>query len=190
MRKLIYFIATTVDGFIAREDGRFDFFPTTGEHLPYLLSEYPETLPGHIRDSLGIQAENRHFDAVMMGRATFDVGTAEGITCPYPHLDQYLVSSTLTASPDPSVQLVREDPAALARDLKRQDGLDIWLCGGGVLASSLHAEIDEVVLKINPVALGTGRPLFDSLPEPLPLEQIKHRVFEGGVAIHRYRVRS
>jgi len=59
MRRLTYFIASTIDGFIARRDGTFDFFPMTGEHLPYIVAEFPETIAGHLRDALGVHAENR-----------------------------------------------------------------------------------------------------------------------------------
>ena len=59
MRRLTYFIASTIDGFIARKDGTFDFFPMTGEHLPYIVAEFPETIAGHLRDALGVHADNR-----------------------------------------------------------------------------------------------------------------------------------
>ena len=188
MRNLTYFIAVTVDGFIAGEDGGFDFFPTRGEHLPYLMEEYPETIPAHLRETLGIRGDNRHFDTVLMGRHTYEVGTKLGITDPYPHLRQYVVSGTMAPTAGSPVTLVTHDPVALVRSLKREDGLDIWLCGGASLASALYGEIDELVLKVNPVALGTGMPLFRHPAEPLGLELMEHRVFDGGVAIHRYRV--
>ena len=188
MRKLTYFIACTVDGFIAREDGNFDFFPMTGEHLPHIVAEYPETISGHLRDALGVQGGNRHFDAVIMGRSTYDVGLAMGITSPYPHLRQYVVSKTMTASPNPQVQLVSTDPADLVRTLKHEAGLDIWLCGGASLAGALYREVDELLLKVNPVVLGTGIPLFRGVRGPANLELVDHKTFAGGVAIHRYRV--
>jgi dihydrofolate reductase len=188
MRKLTYFIACTVDGFIAREDGSFDFFPMTGEHLPHIVVEYPETIPGHLRDALGVRGGNRHFDTVMMGRNTFDVGLAMGITSPYPHLRQYVVSKTMTASPNPQVQLVSTDPANLVRTLKDEGGLDIWLCGGASLAGALYRELDELILKVNPVVLGSGMPLFRGVRGPANLELVDHKTFAGGVAIHRYRV--
>ena len=188
MRKLTYFIACTVDGFIAREDGSFDFFPMTGEHLPHIVREYPETISGHGRDALGVQGGNRHFDTVMMGRSTYDVGLAMGITSPYPHLRQYIVSKTMAASPNPQVQLLSTNPADLVRKLKHEDGLDIWLCGGASLAGALYHEVDELILKVNPVVLGMGIPLFRGMRGPTNLELADHRTFAGGVAIHRYRV--
>jgi dihydrofolate reductase len=188
MRKLTYFIACTVDGFIGREDGSFDFFPMTGEHLPHIVVEYPETIPGHLREALGVQGGSRHFDTVVMGRSTYDIGGAFGITSPYPHLRQYLVSKRMTASPSPQVQLVSMNPTDLVRTLKHEDGLDIWLCGGASLAGALYRELDELILKVNPVVLGTGIPLFRGVRGPAGLDLMDARTFAGGVTMLRYRV--
>jgi dihydrofolate reductase len=83
MRKLTYYVACTVDRFIAREDGSFDFFPMGGEHFADLLTSFPETIPAHLRGALGVSGENRHFDAVLMGRATYEVGLKVGMSCAY-----------------------------------------------------------------------------------------------------------
>ncbi|HEX4951753.1 MAG TPA: dihydrofolate reductase family protein [Blastocatellia bacterium] len=188
MRNLVYYIACTADGFIARADGSFDFFPMTGEHLTYIAAEYPETISGHWREMFGVQANNQHFDTVLMGRHTYEVGSLVGFTNPYPHLRQYVVSSTMTESPDAAVQLVTGDPIDLVRSLKQEAGLDIWLCGGARLAGALYHEIDEIILKVNPVVLGTGMPLFQGGSGSTALELTDHKTFVGGVAIHRYRV--
>lgn len=90
---------TTVDKFIAREDGSFDFFLMEGDHVADLLKLFPETIPAHLREKLGIASENQIFDAVLMGRGTYEVGLKEGITNPYPQMKQYVVSRTLKASP-------------------------------------------------------------------------------------------
>ncbi len=186
MRKLIYFIACTADGFIARENGSFDFFPMTGGHMQYLRDEYPETMPTHLHAMLGITAEPRHFDTVLMGRHTYEIGLNEGVTSPYAHLRQYVIASSLQTIASPDVTLVSHDPIGLVRSLKQENGRDIWLCGGGSLASSLMSEIDQLVLKINPVMLGQGIKLFGGLPHAVPLELLEHQSFDGGVALHRY----
>jgi len=188
MRKLTYLIACTVDGFIAREDGSFDFFPMTGEHIPYIAAEYPETIPGHLRDTLGVRAGNVQFDTVLMGRKTYEVGLSIGITNPYAHLRQYVVSRTMAASPSPDVQLVSANPVDLVRDLKHENGLNIWLCGGAELATALYDAIDELIVKVNPIVLGSGIGLFAGVRGPTMLELTHHRTFDGGVAIHRYNV--
>ncbi len=94
MRSLVYFVACTLDGYIAAVDGAFDFFPFEGPQVADLLAEFPEMIPGHFRDMVGIAAENQRFDTVLMGRATYEIGEADGITSPYPHLRQILVSGS------------------------------------------------------------------------------------------------
>jgi dihydrofolate reductase len=188
MRKLTYFVACTADGFIAREDGSFDFFPMDGEHLPYIVREFPESIPAHLHAALDVKGGNRHFDTVVMGRGTYEVGSSAGFTSPYPHMRQYVVSSTMGRSLDPSVELVANDPVGLVKRLKQAPGLGIWLCGGAKLAAALSDEIDDLILKVNPVLLGTGMPLFAGAVGMTRLELVDHRTFAGGVAIHHYEV--
>jgi dihydrofolate reductase len=185
MRKLVYYIAISTDGFIAAKDGSFDAFPMQGEHFADLIADFPETFPGPARGPLGITGPNRVFDAVLMGKATYDVGARVGLTSPYPHLDQYVVSASLEEQPDPAVKLIRKDALAAVRELKARAGRAIWLCGGGKLASALFSEIDEVIVKINPLLLGAGVPLFAGELAPTALRLLERKVYPNGyVRIH------
>jgi dihydrofolate reductase len=137
MRELKYYVACTVDRFIAREDGSFDFFLMEKEQVVDLLESFPETIPAHFRDRLGISGENKCFDVVLMGRRTYEAGLKEGVTNPYSQMKQYVFSRSLKESPDRNVELVSKDPLAFVRELKQQPGKDIWLCGGPDLATTL-----------------------------------------------------
>ncbi|MFE4593321.1 dihydrofolate reductase family protein [Streptomyces laurentii] len=165
MRRLVYSIATTLDGFIAGPDGGDPtgpdgFWPIHEDYLAHLMATYPETLPVHARQALSVTAEGTHFDTVLEGRRTYEIGLAAGLTDAYPHLRHLVFSRTLTESPDPAVELIAGDPVETVRALKRQDGKDIWLMGGAELASSLYAEIDALILKVGPLTIGDGIPLF------------------------------
>jgi len=188
MRKLTYYVACTADGFIARGDGSFDFFPFEGEHVADLLAAFPDTIPGHLREALGVRGENRWFDAVLMGRKTYEVGLAAGVTSPYPHLRQYVVSRSLCESPDPAVSLVAGDPAAAVEALKREDGGGIWLCGGATLAAALFAQIDELILKVNPLVIGSGIPLFSGPVPTTGLRVVDSKAYANGFMLRRYDV--
>lgn len=165
MRSLTYFVASTLDGFVAGPDGADPtgpggFWPIPEDYLHHLVATYPETLPGPARAALGITAEGRHFDAVVEGRGSYQVGLDAGVTDAFPHLQHVVFSTTLGNSPDPAVEVVPTDPVARVRELKSVDGKGIWLIGGGTLAGSLYAEIDRLVIKQAPITIGAGIPLF------------------------------
>jgi dihydrofolate reductase len=180
MRKLVYYVAVTADGFIAAEDGSYDAFLMEGPQAADLLADFPETMPTHLREPLKITAPNRRFDSVLMGRATYEIGVKQGVTSPYSHLEQFVFSTTLAKSPDQAVRLVSNDAAAFVRALKSRDGRDIWLCGGGELAASLASEIDELVLKLNPVVIGAGIKLFGRAVPPMKLALIERKIYDNG----------
>ncbi|MEV7229974.1 dihydrofolate reductase family protein [Polymorphospora sp. NPDC051019] len=186
MRKLTYYVAATLDGHIAGPAGEFDFFPLPADLTEAIVARYPETIPGHVRAPLGLaDLPNQRFDTVVMGRGTYEPALREGITSPYPHLRQYVVSRTLT-NDDPQVTVVADDPVRVVRDLKQQDGLDIWLCGGGKLAATLRDEIDELIIKRNPIVAGAGIPLFDGPFTPTTYTPVETHEFASGVVMTTY----
>ncbi|MET9961309.1 dihydrofolate reductase family protein [Streptomyces sp. NPDC006326] len=193
MRKLTYFIATTVDGFIGAPDGEADFIHTFLDpgFIEHLKAEYPETVSGQGREQLGIEdAAPKRFDTVLMGRRTYEPGLKAGMTSPYGHMrEQYVVSRSLTQAPDPEVQLISGDVAAKVRELKARDGLGIWLCGGADLAGRLVDEIDEYIVKTYPVVVGTGMPMSRAGFGVRPLELTGCVALGGGQVITSYTVK-
>ena len=189
MGQLVYYVACTADGFIARADGSFDYFLSEGEHYADLLACFPETFPAHFREAFGVRAENQRFDAVLMGRKTYEVGVEIGVTNPYPHMKQYVFSRSMKESPDAAVELVQDDAVNKVRELKQDSGRDIWLCGGSDLATQLFPLIDELILKINPVVIGTGIPLFGGEVETTPLEVMGSKSYSNGFRMLRYRLK-
>ncbi len=186
MRKLVYYVGSSIDGFIAGPDGSVDFFPMGDDVLEHILSEYADAVPTHVREAVGIDPPNTRFDTVVMGRATYDPALREGITSPYRHLRQYVVSRSITETLDPTVQLVSGDPVTKVRELKQEDGRGIWLAGGARLAGTLLPEIDELVVKIYPVIVGSGIPLFSGGFTPTQFELTASQLFGSGAAIMTY----
>ncbi|HKP87050.1 MAG TPA: dihydrofolate reductase family protein [Blastocatellia bacterium] len=174
MRKLKYYVACSLDGFIAREDGSFDYFLAEGEHIP----DYLESL--------------NSFDAVLMGRNTYEVGLKVGVTDPYPNMKSYVISRTIKESPNERVKIVSENVAEFVRELKEETGKDIYLCGGGDLSAVLFDEnlIDEMILKVHPVLVGSGIRLFSELVRQMDLEFISSKTFKSGVVVLHYRVKN
>ena len=192
MRDLTYYVACSVDGFIAHADGSHDGFAQDREYFADLFAAFPETVPSHLRDVMGIQAENKWFDIVLMGRKTYEIGLKEGVTSPYSHLKQYLFSHTMQASPDENVELVSDNSVELVANLKRETGKGIWLCGGANLASTLFAHnlIDQLILKINPFLMGSGIPLVSGVIPQTALELTNSKIYGNGVLVVHYRVKT
>ncbi|MEV0250051.1 dihydrofolate reductase family protein [Nocardia sp. NPDC050712] len=180
MRKLVYYVAVSIDGYIAGPNGEFDFYPFDPKQLAELNAEYPEFVPTHLRDHVGMAVDepNRHFDTVIAGRATWEPALAQGITSPYGHMKQYVVSTSLHFE-DPKVEIVTRDPVGLVRRLKKEEGLDIYLCGGGNLAAQLLGEVDEIIIKSYPVVAGGGIPAFAGAFSPTLFTPVERKEYDN-----------
>lgn len=190
MRHLVYFVATSIDGFIADPAGDFSRFPVQPETLASLFARYPETCPAHLRAALGVTGAPRRFDTVLLGRHTHEPAVAAGLSDgAYPHLRQIVATHQLLPA-SPHVEIMAGDIAARVAELKDGPGRDIWLCGGGQLAGQLVDLIDEIQLKINPVLLGSGIPLFSNGTEPRDLQAIDAEPLPGGITLATYRTAS
>jgi dihydrofolate reductase len=99
---------------------------------------------------------------------------------PYAHLRQYVVSRTLGPSQDPAVEVIESDPLGRIQKLKSEEGNGIWLCGGGNLAYQLLPAIDELVLKLYPIVIGSGIPLFAGEFRPNHFTLADRTVYDNG----------
>ena len=172
MTDLTYYVATTLDGFIAHEDGSFDGFAWDDEVVADFFADL-ET-----------------FGTVLMGRKTYEVGLKEGKTSPYPAMRQVVFSRTMEASLDEAVELVQGDISAFVRALKSEADAPIWVCGGAEVASTLMAAglVDHIVVKLNPIVFGSGIPLFNGDAGQAALALKETKVYDCGIVLLRYDV--
>ncbi|GAB3705828.1 dihydrofolate reductase family protein [Spirosoma flavus] len=179
MRKLIYDVAASLDNFISHSDGSIDGFLTEGEFVGDFLERI------------------KSYDVALMGRKTYQWGYAFGLqegepayTQVNPDLKNYIFSKTLTFEPGPLIEVISHDEIDFIRQLKAGDGNPIWLCGGGELAATLlEAQlIDELVIKLNPVILGEGVPLFGSSSANVTLQLLDSKSYENGLMLLRYQL--
>lgn len=184
MRELTYYVAVTLDGFIAARDGDASAFPVEGDHMDVLLNEYTDTIPTHVQTALGLEADLARFDTVVMGWRTYTPALDVGITHPYAHLRQ-IVATRRDREVADGIQTTA-DPVATVRALKCDPGAGIYLAGGGELAGALIDHIDRLVLKHHPFALGAGIPLFAGMSAPRRFRPIETREFASGVRITEY----
>ena len=187
MRDLTYYVAVSLDGRIAAPDGGFDAFPVTGDHIDMILRDWKDTLSAPGLEAFGLTADGATFDAVVMGWLTYEAGLPYGAIDPYPHLEQVVFSRGHGQDEVPeNVRIVSDDPVAEVQRLKKEDGVGIWLCGGGRLAGALVGEIDRMVLKVNPVVLGDGVPLFVGGYDPSAFELVESTPYASGVVVNEY----
>ena len=171
MRKLRYYVACSVDGFIAHTDGTI------------------EGLGGRETD-FDFVATLQAFDVVLMGRKTYELSRRLGHST-NPNKANYVFSRTMKESPDQNVTIVSEQAIELVRALKQETGKAIWLCGGAELATTLLAEhlLDEIILKVNPILFGSGIPLFSREVEQTELELIESKTYRNSYLVLHYRVK-
>jgi len=185
VRKLVYYVAVSLDGYIAGPNGEFDFYPMCDDMSSWIGETYPESIPTHVRELVGMPTDtpNRTWDTVVMGRGAYEPALAEGVVSPYDHLKQYVFSRTLAPVDHPRVDIVDTDPVELIRNLKAQEGLDIWLCGGSNLAGQLIGEIDRLIFKSYPVLAGAGLPALSGSFAPTQFTATRRREFGNGAQV-------
>ncbi len=173
MRKVTLGLANSLDNYIARQDGACDWL-FWDEETAAVSSAYLQTV-----------------DTFLIGRKTYEVMVANGSTS-YPGFQHYVFSRTLPNSPDPNVAIIAEDAATFVKRLKHEPGKGLCLYGGGALAHSLLVEnlIDEIVLNIQPVLLGSGIPLFYESKRQIALVLLECKPCQRGNLIVTYRVKG
>lgn len=177
MRKVTFGGANSLDNYFARRDDSVDWLKW-GKEASALMTDYWKTI-----------------DTVVMGRRTYEVATRKGASSSlFKGVKCYVFSRTLggRARRGRGVEIVSADAAEFVSDLKKQEGRDICVMGGGLLAKSLFEArlIDEVGLNIHPVLLGSGIPLFYEMNLQLDLELLECRPFENGCVYVSYRVKN
>ncbi len=130
-----------------------------------------------------------------MGRTTYEFGYEYGLKpgiAPYPTMRNYVFSKSLRIdSPiDERLTIVRSDAVPFVRDLKNADGGRIYLCGGGIFASTLlhNNLIDSLIIKLNPVLLGKGIRLFERSNRKADLSLIDTKIYQSGVVLLTYSI--
>ncbi|WP_285136512.1 dihydrofolate reductase family protein [Microbacterium sp. lyk4-40-TSB-66] len=184
MRELTYYVAASIDGFIAAPDGTFDAFLAEGDHMVAVMSDFADALPAHVLNILGIEPPRKRFDTVIQGWNSYSVALDAGIANPYSHLTEYVATHRTGG---PAGVHYTSDALATVRALKAQPGLGIYLCGGGSLAGSLLPEIDRLIIKSNPVVLGAGIPLFGGAAvAATTFVPVSAQTYASGVTITEY----
>jgi dihydrofolate reductase len=110
---------------------------------------------------------------------------------PYSGMKSYVFSRTLKPQKQGDLEIVAGDAVKFVKRLKKADGKDICVMGGGELARSLFDAglIDEIGFNIHPVLLGSGIPLFHEMKRQIDLELLECKAFKNGCVYVSYRVK-
>lgn len=178
-RKIIVYIATSADGYIARPDGDVKW-----------LNRHPNTVDH------GMSAFYRTIDTILWGRKTYDWAldydkkhrSKGGIFDT--KVANYIFSSKPPKRKAPGVEFVSEPVKTFAQRLRATPGKHIWMMGGGeLIASFLDAgEIDEFDIHVIPTFIGEGIPLIAPRHRDIPLHLRSARKFQDGLLRLRYEV--
>lgn len=174
MRKVVFGGGNSLDNYFARKDDAIDWLMWTDE-VTRIMTDYW-----------------KRFDTVVMGRRTYEVGLRMGWNSDaYPGVKNYVFSRTMKKKPAPGVEIISADVVEFVRKLKQEQGKDICLMGGGLLAKPLFEAdlIDEIGFNIHPVLLGSGIPIFHEMDHQIDLELLECKSLKNGCVIVTYRVK-
>lgn len=175
MRKVVYYVATSMDGYISGPAGDISGFVQESDAVERYLNDL------------------KNFDTVIMGRKTYEFGYRFGLEPgkpAYAHMEHYIFSRSLNFKTQSRLVHVSKPDIEIIKELKKQKGTDIYLCGGGQFAGWLlrHEMVDILKLKLNPFIQGNGVSLFGDVSRMYNLTFIRGRQYTYGVQIIEYQI--
>lgn len=168
------FVGTSLDGFLARPDGSFDFLPSDGGGADGGFAEFFATV-----------------DALVMGRNTFDVVRAMP---GWQYGDKPLFVLThrsldLSSAPPGKVEAMSGQPEEVVRRLAARGLRRLYVDGGLTIQSFLRAGlVDRITVTTVPVLIGQGIPLFGAVPKDIKLRHASTKAIAGGMVQSVYEV--
>lgn len=168
-RRVVLYVANSLDGYIAREDGSVD----------WLFDPYAH----------GYEFFYEDVDTVIMGRKTYDQALSFE-EAPYSSKRAIVFSRSAKPSPYAGLEFTAEPPQDVVRRLKEEDGGMIWLVGGREISELLIANelVDELIVSIHPKILISGIPLVASKNCAVDLKLVTYEVFKSGLVQLRYEI--
>lgn len=173
MRKIILYIAMSLNGKIARKNGNVDWL---------------ESLPNPENTDHGYNEFLQSADTTIMGNATYRQLLSWGIDFPYRNKQNYVFTRNANLTKDENVEYIGKNHVEFARELKMQPGKAIWLIGGGQLNTLFfnHNLIDEIRVFVMPIVISDGIELFEAIPKERVLTLGETKIHSSGGVELRY----
>ncbi len=176
--KISVFIATSLDGYIAREDGSIDWLDKANESVP-------------ANEDCGFHKFMETIDALIMGRKTFEQVLSFG-KWPYDDKPVIVLSSQRNIIPEAltkTVMVRSGEPTAIIKELTKDRPKHFYIDGGFTIQEFLsEGLVDEITITLIPVILGNGKPLFGKLSRDVKLQHIETKTYDFGFVQNKYRV--
>lgn len=170
-KNIILYIAMSLDGYIAKNNGSVDWLSGNGDN-PNIDNGYDDFY--------------NTIDTVVMGRTTYEqiINELSPNTWVYEGKKCY-VATTKKCKSDKRAEFISDDIVEFIKNLKKQDGKDIWLVGGGKLVDQFIKKnlIDKYIITIIPTILGDGIPLFSKENPEIKLRLVETKEFDGMVEL-------
>jgi dihydrofolate reductase len=173
MTEVVYYVASSLDGYIATEDGGIDWL------MPFQKSG----------DDFGFVDFYSSVDALLMGSRSYEVALKHG-GWQAPDKPSWIFTHRDLTIAHPSVTLTSDDPAQVVETLRARGLKRAWLMGGGELATSFRVQglISHYIVGLIPVVLGKGIPLFASVSGQTSLKLVEIKPFPSGVVMLSYEL--
>ncbi len=191
--KISVYIATSVDGYIAREDGSLDWLEGSGGDDRGTAPESDTADVGSGDEDYGWSEFFNSVDTMVMGRATFQF-VAESGQWPYEGKRVFVLSSSLGRKDvalhlADKLEILSMEPSEVVAKLADEGAEHVYVDGGVTIQRFIRAGlIDELIVTRVPVLLGSGIPLFGELNEDVRLRHVESHGFESGLVQSKYIV--
>lgn len=175
MGKIIYYVASSLDGFIAGPKGDISKFILQGEGVDKYQNDLLD------------------FKTIIMGRNTYEFGYQYGLPPgqpAYPHMEHFIFSNTMALESLADTVHIEKRNIDRVKEIKTLADTDVYLCGGGQFAGWLldNRLIDELKIKLNPVVLGDGTRLFGDAKTAVKTILTDQKSYKDGLQILNYRL--
>lgn len=175
MTKIKLYIATSIDGYIARKNGSIDWL---------------EKIPSPDNNDYGYADFMKQIDTIVMGRRTYE--DVLGFDVPWPYAEYKSIVITRSENyktKTPNTSIINNLEYDVIQNLLQNSRKNIWIVGGGEIISHLLNldVIDEIFLFIMPLVLGSGLPLFPDKPKETWFKQVESKSWETGVVMIKYQ---
>jgi len=177
MKKIKAYLAASLNGKISRADGNVDWLDAlpNPDMLDYGYFEFYDSI-----------------DTTIQGYNTYQLVMGWNIDFPYKAKKNYVLTRKQGLDQNEHVEFISENHIAFLKELKNQEGKDIWLIGGGQVNTMLLNEnlIDEIIIHVMPIILPDGIELFELIPKETFLKLINSKSYPTGVVELVYQIEN